>query len=837
MALAPSFTFAAPPVTHLEYDANGNNTKVTNGLGNSTTLQYDTIDRLIEQSQPHPTTTGAQLGTIGTQYNALDAVTGVTDPRSLSTSYTKNAFGDVLTLISPDTGSTTNTYDNAGNLKTRTDTVGRLATYTYDATNRLKSITYKPSATGTADETITLTYDAGTNGKGHLTGMTDLSGSTTWSYDGLGRVTRKQQRVGNQIYDLQMQYDAGGRLSRLIYPSTRYVDYGYNVNGQVNQISVDGNIMVSAIQYHPTGTIKSWLWGNGQTFMRNIDSDGRPIQHSIGDKLQVTTYDAAGRISQLNRALAATPGTPIANTVSTYQYDHLDRLTDNVTPTTSQSYQYDLSGNRTALIIGANSYPYSIDTASNKLTSEAGPTARTYTYHADGSIAGNGQDTYTYYNSGRLKQVTRTIGTTPTNIYALRYNGLGQFVHRTNGNVYYLYDGTGHLLGEYNSSGNANQETVYLGDTPVLTLRSSAQERTADNNSTATTAKATLTGTWTAATTVKGFYGSNYHSHIATPAGQTTTDNILYTITPTASQSFKVYVRWVAQATNATNASYTIAPNTTVNGVLTTPTVITVDQTQNGGTWNYLGSYTLNTANQLTVTLSGQGNGMVIADAIRIVPDTATQTQANTYSIYTDHLDTPREIRNYANQMRWTWYPEQAEAFGANLPNENPNVPALGVFSYNLRFPGQLYDPASGLSYNYYRDYNSRTGRYIESDPIGLMGGINTFGYVDANPLWYVDPEGLKSSLMGELLNKIFPESVDKAVGKARGFVCATNLCNSPSLNFDRVIEQCAMQTKPSDMEFSGGILNTCIETCTEKLKECGTKKSACEETGVKLYE
>lgn len=129
-----------------------------------------------------------------------------------------------------------------------------------------------------------------------------------------------------------------------------------------------------------------------------------------------------------------------------------------------------------------------------------------------------------------------------------------------------------------------------------------------------------------------------------------------------------------------------------------------------------------------------------MADAIRIVPDTATQTQNNSYFVHTDHLDTPRLITSYSNQKRWSWYPENSEAFGANLPNENPAT--LGVFTYNLRFPGQLYDPQSQLSYNYYRDYNPRTGRYIESDPIGLAGGINTYAYVEGNPLSFTDRFG-----------------------------------------------------------------------------------------------
>lgn len=105
------------------------------------------------------------------------------------------------------------------------------------------------------------------------------------------------------------------------------------------------------------------------------------------------------------------------------------------------------------------------------------------------------------------------------------------------------------------------------------------------------------------------------------------------------------------------------------------------------------------------------------------------------YYIYSDHLNTPRLITDSGNNTVWQW--DQSDPFGNNVPTSNPG------FEFNLRMPGQYFDRETGLHYNVHRDYDPSIGRYIQSDPIGLKGGQNTYLYGNANPISYTDPTGL----------------------------------------------------------------------------------------------
>jgi RHS repeat-associated protein len=111
--------------------------------------------------------------------------------------------------------------------------------------------------------------------------------------------------------------------------------------------------------------------------------------------------------------------------------------------------------------------------------------------------------------------------------------------------------------------------------------------------------------------------------------------------------------------------------------------------------------------------------------------------------LHFDHLGTPRLATDDSQTVVWRW---DSDAFGATLADEDPDGNGTKV-TVNLRFPGQYFDVETGFHYNYYRTYDPGTGRYLESDPIGLGGGLNTYGYVGGNPLRFMDLRGLASEI------------------------------------------------------------------------------------------
>ncbi|WP_425893393.1 RHS repeat-associated core domain-containing protein (plasmid) [Ralstonia pseudosolanacearum] len=591
--------------TQYAYDTVGNLTQITDPRGLVTTFSYDALGRRTQVQGPPATPGGAAPVTLF-NYDGQDRVRQVTDARSLVTAYTIDGLGNTTRQQSPDTGTTSATYDVAGNLTRRTDARGKITRYRYDALNRM---THAVFASGTP---IAFTYDGGKhpepNDIGHLTHISDESGQTRWRFDGFGNVVRKTQsttangETKKQVvaYAYGTSGSSTGHVTSMTYPSNSVIGYSYDAGGRIAGLTLTtangSTALLSNIQYQPFGKPAGWTWGNGTAYTRSFDLSGRLTQFPLGATTGTGTtpnglsrtvnYDAASRITAYTHTdTSGSTGSSTATAANqTFGYDDQDRLISYLPANSSQSYSYDANGNRTGQTIGGASYTQTVDPASNRQTASTGPTATTNSYDAAGNQTGDGATTYSYSDRGRLASVAKN-GTTTSYLY----NGLGQRVVKSGGNVptgatRYVYDEAGHLIGEYDQSGNAIQETVYLGDTPVATVK----------------------------------------------------------------------------------------------------------------------------------------NGTA-------------------YYIYADQIDTPRVITDTNNLMVWRW--DQADPFGATLPDENPT--SLGSFTYNLRFPGQVYDAETGKHYNANRDYDPAGGRYIQSDPIGLNGGQpSTYAYVDGRPTSYIDPTG-----------------------------------------------------------------------------------------------
>jgi len=437
--------------TTFGYDAQGNQTTINAPLARNTTNAYDALSRLKQITDP-------ASGITQFQYDGNDNLTQVTDPRNLITTYQYNGYGDLKQQTSPDTGTTVNTYDSGGNLKTSTDARSNVGTYSYDALNRATQVAY-------TDQTINFGYDAGTNGKGHLTSAFDASHSMSWAYDGLGRVTGKGQTVGTVTKSVGYGY-ANGNLVTMTLPSGQIVTYQYNTNHQVTGVTLgtgSPTTILSGVTYEPLGPVKGWTWGNATTTTRSFDTDGK-ISQIATTGIGVTNtygYDDALRITGIT-------DTGTAANSWTYGYDLLDRITSGSKTGTTRGWTYDANGNRKTET-GSAASTYTISGTTNRVSSITGALARTYSYDTAGDVLTYSTITATYNNRGRMATLKKGSVTE-----TLVYNALGQLVKTSGGAMgaeLFMYDESGHLIGEYSSTGTLVQETLWLGDIPIATIR------------------------------------------------------------------------------------------------------------------------------------------------------------------------------------------------------------------------------------------------------------------------------------------------------------------------------------------------------------------------------
>jgi RHS repeat-associated protein len=144
---------------------------------------------------------------------------------------------------------------------------------------------------------------------------------------------------------------------------------------------------------------------------------------------------------------------------------------------------------------------------------------------------------------------------------------------------------------------------------------------------------------------------------------------------------------------------------------------------------------------------------MIWIDSQPIASVRLENSQLVVRAILSDHLNTPRALTTLHGENQpvgttvWKWALTAKDAnsnngFGTDPADEDPDGNGTQV-RFNLRFTGQQFDRETSLHYNYFRDYEPGTGRYVERDPIGLVSGTATYSYVSSDPIKRFDPIGL----------------------------------------------------------------------------------------------
>ncbi|MEJ7806260.1 MAG: hypothetical protein WKG03_10125 [Telluria sp.] len=434
------------------YDAVGNLKTVTNGLSHTTTYGYDSLSRRTSETDATAT------GITKYDYDGLDQLIKVTDPRNVVTSYTVNGLGELTQTSSGDTGSTISLYDEAGNLTSRTDAKQQTTTYKYDALNRITLITYHDNGT------VAYTYDQGPNAIGKLSHVADASGTIQYYYNAFGQIAAEARTLGGATHTTFYRYDDTGRLSGMSYPSGRNIEYVRDTLGRISKVTaligVATTPVLTDVAYQPFGPVRSVTFGNGRTQERSYDRDGRITSFSLSAQTMGLTYDAANRIKAITD-----PATPA--TGSTYDYDVLDRLTNVATAGSAQTYVYDAVGNRKQKVNNSAVTNYAYGAANNRLTQVG---AQAIATDVNGSITDKVGATFNYDARGRMVSANTAIG-----LVTYTINSLGQRVRKvtpTETTVFH-YDMAGKLIAESTTVGSTTttQEYVYLGDMPVAVLK------------------------------------------------------------------------------------------------------------------------------------------------------------------------------------------------------------------------------------------------------------------------------------------------------------------------------------------------------------------------------
>jgi len=716
--------------------------RITNALGHIIEYQrYDAAGRPLRVQDANGLITNYS-------YNSRGWLTGISHSdgsgqRSTTLSYT--ATGDIQSITQPDGSALHYHYDSIQRLTKISDNQGNSIRYTLDsAGNRTQEHIY--DANNNLRHSLSRTY----NQLGRLQSLSDASNaSTQYSYstgglplesiDPLGRLAKNDydplQRLtwkvqdGNGIHaEVSHSYNALDQREQSTDPKGLVTHYQHNALGDLlAQSSPDTG--VTHYSYDSTGNLTSQSNANGQSTQTSYDALHRPtsITYQSASHLNVTYhYDNAPTICAAHESYhigrLAYMHDASGTTYYCYnRYGDITRKVQNTEGTTlTLQYQYHNHGQLQHIHYPDGTivdYVYDSVGRIQEIGSTKIPQPRQIVV-TNIQYAPFGEPSQWHYGNGRI--LTRTLDQN-YQITEIKDNGIDglniQYVYDAVGNITKIqasqnaealqYDGLNRLLGQHGAGIHREYGWDTTGNRTSLSDSNGTQNYHYFNDNHRLKAVDNTTRDYDpAGNTTKIGANQSFHYDAANRLASVQKDGY------TTSYLYNAHGERVSRKSESDGS-------------------ITRSLYLEDGRW--LGDYDYQAGQPIQQLIWLGDYPVAVLDE---------QSSANAlHYIEPDHLGTPRVvIEQDRNLAVWSW-PITGEAFGNTPPDEDPDGDGI-LFRFDMRFPGQRYDPASGLNYNYFRDYEATTGRYTQSDPIGLAGGVATYGYAEGNPFfrWLLEP-------------------------------------------------------------------------------------------------
>ncbi|MFZ0641082.1 MAG: IPT/TIG domain-containing protein [Candidatus Acidiferrales bacterium] len=768
----PTFTVAFP-------------VQVTDSLGNQTAYTSAPAggEWVLTSSQGSGCSTCTTRGNIQNQYDGNGNLIGTTDPNGNTVLYANDSSGDVteqVAALNSTPVTTTYTYNSFGEVLTMTDPLGNVTTNTYDSHGDLLTVTTpKPNSSTSASETqfaynslgeltqitdplnrITkITYTTA----GYIASITDpQSNVTSYGYDARGNRTSVTDAMSNQT---TFTYDMGNRLTGITYPDSSTVSFTYDYRGR-RITATDQNGKTTTYAYDEADRLTSVTDPAGNATQYAYDTENNLL--SITDANGHTTnfaYDAFGRVTKTtfpsnnseNYAYDAdnnlTSKTDRNGNTIQYVYDALNRLTQKTYPdSTTAEYTYDLVGKILQANDPTGTYAFAYDNMGRLIGTTTTysflntPFTNSYSYDADSNRTGytapdGSTNTYSYDTLNRLT----TLANSWAGSFGFSYDALSRLTQMTRPNgiaTNYQYNTLSRLLSVLHQAGSS---TI---DGASYTLDAAGNRTAKTDDLAGVTSDYTYDKIYELTQVVQGSNTTESYSY--DPVGNRTASLAIPSYTVNSSNELTSDSNALfAQDYNGNTTLKTDSTGSTTYAWDYENRLSSVTLPNSGGTVQFkydpfgrriekissnATSIFVYDGNNLVETVNSSGGVVARYAQGQTIDEPLAMQRGSTVDYYEqDGLGSVTSLTAANGSVAQTY---TYDSFG-NTTN------STGSLTNFFRYTGREFDTETGLYFLRGRYFDPQTGRFLSEDPMEFAAGdVNLYRYVYNNSVNSVDPTG-----------------------------------------------------------------------------------------------